>query len=323
MIKTLNKEPEIKNDFLIDVIEGLGSEIKKISSKYFYDSNGDSIFQKIMAMEEYYLTNAEHEIFSTYKNQLAQLFSEGDNHFNLIEFGAGDCYKTKVLLHEFQSQGLSFDFIPVDISQNVIESLGDTLELEMPTLSFKGIQGDYFDVLDQLSTSSRNRNVVLFLGSNIGNFTTQEAEHFLSSIQKKLNPNDLLVIGVDIKKNPEKILLAYNDPNQITASFNLNLLHRINKELGANFNLNNFKHYPSYDAVTGECKSAILSTTEQKVSIGDHTFHFEKWEPIHTEISKKYSLKEIKKLASTAGFEIKKNLQDRNEYFVDTIWKVI
>ncbi len=276
-----------------------------------------------MHMDEYYLTNAELDIFESYKSEIAQLFSPEKKPFNLIEFGAGDGMKTKVLLKELLTHGVPFDYVPIDISQNALDQLNKSLTKEMPNLSFKGIQGDYFEVLNKLKESNGRRNVVLFLGSNIGNFTNNEAKSFTSNISDKLNPGDLLFIGVDLKKNPKKILLAYNDPKGITAEFNYNLLRRINRELGGNFDVGQFEHHPTYDPVTGECKSALLSKIDQEVEIDSQTFHFAEWEPIHTEISRKYSLKQVHQLAKASGFKVKTDLFDSHKYFVDSVWEIV
>ncbi|MEO9965520.1 MAG: L-histidine N(alpha)-methyltransferase [Reichenbachiella sp.] len=322
MFDTIEKEVVKNKKFLSDVKKGLSGDIKSISSKYFYDKTGDEIFQRIMHMEEYYLTNAEFNIFETYKLELAKIFSPDQKPFNLIEFGAGDGLKTKVLLEELLAQEIPFDYVPVDISQNALDQLHGSLDKEMPSLSFRGIQGDYFEVLNQLKEDNNKRNVVLFLGSNIGNFTDQEAETFTSNISDKLNPGDLLLIGVDLKKDPRKILLAYNDPNGITAEFNYNLLRRLNRELGANFDPSTFEHYPTYDPVTGECKSSLLSKKDQEVTIDEEVYHFTEWEPIHTEISRKYSIKQLHNMAVNSGFEVKLDLLDSNQYFVDSIWEI-
>ena len=322
MFETIEKHITNNKQFLDDVVTGLSADPKFISSKYFYDEKGDKIFQQIMEMDEYYLTNAEHEIFSTFKAEIGSIFSPESRPFNLIEFGAGDGYKTKILLKEFLDSQLPFDYVPIDISQNALDGLEESLKKELPDLSFKGLQGDYFEVLNGLRQGDGKRNVILFLGSNIGNFTKDESQEFLSGICQKLNPGDLLLIGIDLKKEPKKILKAYDDPHGITKEFNLNLLRRINKELDGNFDENTFWHYPTYDPVTGECKSALMSTEDQEVTISGHQFHFEKWEPIHTEISRKYSLKQIHKMAKSAGFEVEKDLFDSNQYFVDSIWKI-
>lgn len=310
-------------DFLNDVIEGLTSFPKRIPSKYFYDDTGDKLFQEIMALDEYYLTRAEFEIFNTYKGTILDIINEHEDHFNLIEFGAGDGYKTKILLRHFIEKKAEFNYLPIDISQNVLDELQASITEEIPDLHIKIMQGDYFEVLGDLSDSTTGRNVILFLGSNIGNFTPQEVREFLGRLRNKMSENDLLLMGIDLKKEPRKILQAYNDKKGVTKEFNLNLLKRINKELDANFDIDSFWHYPIYNPVSGECVSMLISRVDQEVHIGasGQSFHFEKWEPIHTEISRKYSVKQLDQMARDAGFSIERNLFDQNEFFVETIWK--
>ncbi|MFY0625928.1 MAG: L-histidine N(alpha)-methyltransferase [Reichenbachiella sp.] len=322
MFETSTISPPIQNvAFLNDVINGLSKKQKSISSKYFYDETGDRIFQEIMELEAYYLTKAEYEIFKSNKEIILSLFSPNQEPFNLIEFGAGDGYKTKVLLQHFTEQKVDFRYLPIDISQNALDGLENDLKQNIPNLSVSGLQGDYFEVLEGLSHSSNKKNIVLFLGSNIGNFNDKEAISFLSKLRSDLNHGDMILIGIDLKKDPQKILNAYDDNLGVTANFNLNLLTRMNKELGANFDLTKFQHHATYDPVSGECKSSLLSLEEQKVAISDQTFSFEKWEPIHTEISRKYHLSEVQEFALNSSFSIVEGLQDANGYFVDSIWK--
>jgi len=311
------------NSFLNDVIRGLSSDPKTLPSKYFYDKKGDEIFQQIMELEEYYLTRAEFEIFQTQKDDILSIFQRTNQAFNLIEFGAGDGYKTKVLLKHFQEQSADFTYMPIDISQNVLNQLEETLNNEVPDLKITPKQGDYFEALSQLDKSNHARNIILFLGSNIGNFTPEGVVAFLSDIRNKIYKNDLLFIGIDLKKNPHDILAAYNDSKNVTKEFNLNLLRRINQELDANFEVDTFIHYPTYNPINGECLSTILSIEEQEVKVGSQIFYFEKWESIHTEISRKYSERQIKALAVKCGFVIEKNLYDSKHRFVDSIWKAV
>ncbi|MDP4680992.1 MAG: L-histidine N(alpha)-methyltransferase [Cyclobacteriaceae bacterium] len=312
-----------QSQFLKDVITGLETKPKRLSSKYFYDKKGDELFQQIMGLDEYYLTRAEYEIFKTHKEKILEIFQDGNTEFRLIEFGAGDGYKTKILLEYFiQSKGI-FEYKPIDISQNALDKLMVDLNGNIPKLNITAEQGDYFQVLKKLPRLNSKKNVILFLGSNIGNFTPSEVETFLHEIRNKIFEDDLLFLGLDLQKDPEKILAAYNDNKGITKDFNLNLLNRINTELGANFETDSFTHYPSYNATNGECSSALISTKSQEVTIENKTFHFDEWEPIHTEISRKFSIPQLEELALKCGFEIEINLFDSNHYFVDTIWKAV
>ncbi|WP_109832707.1 L-histidine N(alpha)-methyltransferase [Reichenbachiella versicolor] len=324
MFDTIEKPKiDISSDFYKDVISGLNQYPKSLSSKYFYDKKGDQIFQQIMELDEYYLTRAEFEIFNLQADKILDTFSPNDQPFNLIEFGAGDGLKTKVLLKYFLQKEADFSYLPIDISQNALNGLASSLNQEIPELNINTLQGDYFEVLDKLSHQSDRRNILLFLGSNIGNFTNEQAKTFLSKISQDLNTGDLILLGIDLKKKPESILAAYSDKKGVTAEFNLNLLDRINHELDGDFERSKFIHNASYDPITGDCKSSLLSKENQTVTINGNTFHFDQWEPIHTEISKKYSLKDIETLGKNTGFEIIDYLFDRKKQFTNTIWRVI
>jgi len=307
--------------FAKDILDGLSKEPKQLSSKYFYDAKGDKLFQDIMNMPEYYLTDCEFEIFETQKDQILSLI--GDQEFDLIELGAGDGTKTKVLLEYFLEKKAQFNYAPIDISQNVLDLLSDDLCQNMPAVSCQPLQGDYFDVLGRLSQSRQIKKVVLFLGANIGNLKPSESLDFLTKVQKSLSPGDLLIIGFDLKKDPSVILNAYNDSAGITAAFNLNLLSRINKELNADFKVDNFQHWETYNPMTGATKSYLISRKEQTVNLKsiDETIHFKAWEAIDMELSQKFDLEAIEKLARASGFEVIEHLMDSRAFFVDSVWQ--
>jgi len=308
--------------FAEDVREGLSSEPKYLHSKYFYDEIGDDLFQQIMELEEYYLTDCEAEIFESQKNVILQYFSNGVEVFDLIEFGAGDGLKTKILLNHFVDNNINFNYIPIDISNSVLSSLTQDLNNNLPELNIKPICDDYFHALEELNKVDYNKKVILFLGSNIGNFRGDDAIPFLKHLRADMKEKDQLFIGFDLMKDPKVILVAYNDKKGITSEFNFNLLDRINKDLGGNFNRKNFSHYPSYNPVTGETKSYLISLKNQTVRIEElsQSFTFKKWEPVFTEISQKYSLRDIKHFAKHSGFKVEKNFLDQKKYFVDSLW---
>ncbi len=310
----------MKNQFAHDVLEGLNSTPKTLPSKYFYDKKGDELFRQIMELDEYYLTRCEYEIFQTCKDDLLKVFANSSHKFNLVEFGAGDGYKTKVLLSHFLSKGADFQYVPIDISGNVLKLLENSLKQEMPDLAVNGIRNDYFKALEQLENGG-TRNVIFFLGSNIGNFKYEQAVSFLSELYENLRKGDLLLIGFDLKKDPEVILSAYDDNEGVTREFNMNLLDRINNELEGSFDRNTFKHCPSYNPLTGTTESFLVSTEEQTIEIMDSAVHFEAWEAIHTEISQKYSLTNIHDMARQVGFTVKNNFFDQQRYFVDSVWE--
>lgn len=319
----MNNHTGVLSAFALDIKTGLSQSPKTLSSRYFYDGIGDELFQKIMDLDEYYLTRAEFEIFVRQKAEILKAFLGEEDEFRLVELGAGDGTKTKVLLSHFTNEQVSFTYSPIDISGNVLEQLAQDLKSEIPSLTVKPIVGEYFEALKALNTDNTSKEIVLFLGSNIGNFDRQSGIDFLSHVGDNLSKGDMLLIGFDLMKDPRKILSAYNDKEGVTKSFNLNLLSRINQELGANFNVEDFDHFPTYDPLTGETKSHIISKKKQEIYIEaiDEKVLFEAWEAIHTEISQKYSPRMITEYAEGAGFRIVKNFTDSNNYFVDSLWE--
>ncbi|SMD17232.1 L-histidine N(alpha)-methyltransferase [Pedobacter nyackensis] len=311
----------VESQFLNETVAGLQASPKFMLAKYFYDERGDYLFQQIMEMDEYYLTNAEMDIFSNQASHIANLIIKGDTPFDLIELGAGDATKSIHLLRELAKQNLEFSYFPVDISAHVISELEENLPKELPDLNIKGLNGDYLDMLKKAAALSNRRKVVLFMGANIGNMNLDEAHEFLLSLRKLLSKGDMLIIGFDLKKNPKQILAAYNDSKGITSAFNLNLLERINRELGGDFELKNFEHYANYDPESGACKSYLISLKDQIVHIGAAaTISFARDEHIYMEISQKYALEDIERLALRSGFQCRHNFFDANRYFVDTLW---
>jgi L-histidine Nalpha-methyltransferase len=312
-----------ENLFAKDVLAGLSKNPKHLSSKYFYNDKGDELFREIMNLPEYYPTRCEFEILNNNKEELLKVFPH-DNFFQLIDLGAGNGLKTTVLLEYFMDQRADFEFTAIDISQSAIDKLIEKINQKLPALKVSGLAGDYFEALNRFKEKRNVRKVVLFLGASIGNFNYKEALTFLQKLHKNLNKGDLLLIGFDLKKDPRIIFSAYDDNKGITAAFNYNLLIRMNDELDANFILPQFSHAPSYDPVTGELRSFIISKCKQAVKIGklNKTFHFEQWEAILTEYSNKYGLGEIELMAKSSGFEVLKNYFDKRHFFADSLWKV-
>lgn len=313
----------MNKQFAEDVKAGLSQYPKHLPSKYFYNKRGDVIFQAIMKMPEYYLTRSEYEILEMNQAELLHSFKNHRGRFNLIEFGAGDGFKTKVLLKYFLALQTEFAYIPIDISANILNLLVQDLKENLPMLKVEGICNDYFHALHQLKETTDRRNIVLFLGSNIGNFSEYEAVAFLKRLAENLNAEDLLFTGFDLKKDPQQILAAYDDKAGITRAFNLNLLQRINHELGGDFDLEQFEHFPLYDPVLGEARSYLISKKQQTVYIEALAtgFEFRTWEPIHVEISRKYDLDMVSRYAEKAGFAIKKNFFDQRHYYLNSLWE--
>lgn len=324
----LTKEPKKRSEknnsdhFLNDVLTGLQSNPKHLSSKYFYDKTGDELFQKIMAMPEYYLTRCELDIFKNKTSELAQAIRSDEQPFDLIELGAGDAMKSTYLLKYLSEKRADFTYMPIDISGNILSVLENNLKDKLPEINIKTLEGEYFQMLKKAMKLSSRRKVILFLGGNIGNMTSKESEKFCTSLHQLLNSEDIVLIGFDLKKNPFTVLNAYSDKSGITAEFNLNLLTRINRELGGNFDIEQFEHYESYDPITGACRSFLISLKNQQVKIEEETIDFAENEVIDMEVSQKFSKSDIEYLAEKSGFSITRNISDSKEWFIDSIWKV-
>lgn len=288
---------------------------------YFYDDQGSRIFQEIMEMPEYYLTNSEFEILE-FQSEAIYKALEFEGHFNVIELGAGDGLKTFQLLNYLTSKGIDFTYIPVDISGEAMNILKNKLLKQLPNLSIQPLIGDYFKILSEKIKSKTSPNLMLFLGSNLGNYCEKSAIHLLELFNQNMKSNDKLLIGIDLQKNPVIINNAYFDPHGITKAFNINLLKRINRELGGNFNIEDFDFYCHYNPSNGEVRSYLVSLKEQDVYLSalDKTYHFSENELISTELSKKYTLPELEKLAQKIGFSVQEHFLDSKHYFADSLW---
>ena len=310
--------------FAEDVRQGLSAEPKFLSSKYFYDDEGSRLFRQIMELPEYYLTRAEFEIFQTQAREIFAAFTTKSKKFDLIELGAGDGTKTALLIDYFLQQNADFTYSPIDISQEAIDALTEKFRARFPLLRMNALTGDYFQILETLKTATDTPKIILFLGSNIGNFSRDQSIEFFSHLRSVMNSDDLLFIGFDLHKDPHVIVRAYDDAQGVTAQFNLNLLRRINRELGANFDLEKFSHYALYRPNEYAARSFLISREAQTVYIEalNHKFDFKAWEPIFMEISQKFSLEMIEDLARASGFQTAKNFFDSKNYFVDSLWKI-
>lgn len=306
-----------------EVKKGLSQYPKSLSSRFFYDKTGDAIFQEIMAMPEYYLTACEHEIISENKKTLAELFRNKKKGMDLIELGPGDGKKTKILLRYMSERNFNFTYRPVDISENALKLLTRDLSTELPGLQVDPENGEYFEVLKELKQFDKRKKVIMVLGSNIGNLEHPTAVRFLTKLRNAMAEEDLLFMGFDQKKNPGTILEAYNDKSGITERFNKNILVRINKEMNADFDPEDFLHWESYNPETGTAKSFLVAKKQLTVTIKklDLTVHFDQWESIHTEISQKYDSRSIQWLAQESGLVILQYFKDKKNYYKNYVFK--
>lgn len=309
--------------FAEDVLSGLSSTPKHLSSRYFYDDEGSRLFMEIMKLPEYYLTRAEMKIFTEQTAAICDAFTSGADGIDLIELGAGDGTKTAVLIEHLLRTGADFTYQPIDISQEANDALTERFREKFPALRIEPHTGDYFKVLGSLKSKSRRRKVLMFLGSNIGNFQRDNAIAFFRQLRSVMNRNDRLFIGFDMQKDPRTIVAAYDDKQGVTAAFNLNLLRRINRELDADFDLDKFSHYAQYRPVECAARSFLISRERQTVTIKalGRSFDLEQWEPIFMEISQKYTHAMIDELAAESSFAIEADLRNDEDLYIDSLWR--
>lgn len=318
---TISPGKEI-NAFADAVLTGLSADRKHIPAEYHYDDEGSRLFDQITELPEYYLTRAE--IDALQRNAEEIVGHLGDAQINVIEFGPGDGRKTRALIRHLLERNVNFRYIAVDISNGALEQLSDDYESRFPNLPVKCLVATYSDSMKWLREHYRERNLVLFLGSSIGNFAPALAESFLLILQEELNEGDLALIGFDLAKDPELIKKAYNDPSGVTSEFNLNVLRRINRELDGDFEPLKFRYEGIYSESDRVVRSFLFSLENQHVRIGalDETFHFKRGERIHTEDSHKYRESDIERLASKSGFAVRTHLYDSRGFFIDSVWEV-
>jgi len=297
-----------------DVRTGLTAQRKRFLPKYFYDQLGSQLFEAICLLPEYYPTRAENEILERYADQIVATV---DGQITLVEMGSGSASKTRLLIEALLRRQQSLLYMPVDISATALESSSRILLQSYPRLKIEAYAADYFAGLTELGKRPRARTLALFLGSNISNFDEDDALHFLRALRSVLHKGDALLLGADLKKDPAMLEAAYNDALGVTAAFNLNVLARINRELGGNFDLRAFKHHAFYNEARGRVEIYIKSLCSQKVKIKklDLEVEFGAGELIHTENSYKYDLSDISQLAAMTGFACTRSWLDSEERF--------
>lgn len=321
-LKTQSPEDDIDEAFAQDIIAGLSGNPKRLPSKYFYDDKGSQLFQQITRHPDYYPTRTELEIIKSLQHELPKMFDE--EIVDVVELGAGDGHKTQLILDGFLQAGRQVNYLPIDISRQAMSLLEATIEPH-DALTVHGIVAEYIEGLSQVPKLPNRTRIVVFLGSNLGNFDLLQSASFLQSIRSQLSPGDHLLIGFDMKKNIEVLTRAYNDSSGLTREFNMNLLRRINRELGGNFEIGKFDHVGIYNPVLGAMESFLIATEALEVSLDALGFKttFAAYEPIHTEYSFKFLQADIEKLSADSGFEITRHFQDAKHYFIDSLWRAV
>lgn len=296
------------DNFLEDVVAGLSLAQKELPPKYFYDARGSALFEEICSLPEYYPTRAEIALTRQHIAEIARFAGEG---CELIEYGSGASTKTRILIAAL----LPAVYVPVDISESALRGASAQLAAEFPSLNVRVVVGDFGRPLAIPAFAGSGRKVVYFPGSTIGNLTREESLAFLHMTRGQVGPGGAMLVGVDLKKDPNLLHAAYNDSQGVTARFNLNLLSRINAELGGDFDVGKFVHYAFYNAPMGRIEMHLASLERQTANVGSYRFRFAPGESIHTENSCKYSVEEFQALAAQAGFRGEKVWMDSEGHF--------
>jgi dimethylhistidine N-methyltransferase len=298
--------------FREDVIAGLSLPQKALPPKYFYDARGSRLFEAICRLREYYPTRSELQLTRGHLGEIARFSGTGGT---LIEYGSGESVKSRLLIEALRPAA----YVPVDISDDALRGATARLRRRFPRLDILAVHGDFSRPLKiPVAAGARSfsgRRVVYFPGSTIGNLAPEEAHAFLRMTRGELGPSGAMLVGVDLTKDANVLHAAYNDARGVTAAFNLNLLARINRELGGDFRLRRFRHYAFYNAPMGRIEMHLVSLVPQTVNVGNYRFAFGRGESIHTENSYKYSVEGFRALARGAGFRGEQVWLDRRELF--------
>lgn len=294
---------DTRAEFAADVAQGLTAKDKRLSPYWLYDEIGSRIFEEICELEEYYPTRCEAEILADRSARIVELVGKD---VTCIELGSGSAVKTRLLIDAFFDVVRELTYVPVDISPSAIQASTRELLARHPGLGVIAIAAEYRRGFEWMEEEAARKKLVLWLGSSIGNLDRGAAAEFLAEVRRHLTPHDHLLLGVDLRKDKAVLEAAYDDAAGVTARFSLNLLTRINRELGGNFDLDAFRHVARYDAEEGNVRIHLESLREQTVEIADLGLRvsFAAGEPIHTEDAHKYSPEEIDELAGESGFAL-------------------
>lgn len=302
-----------------EVLEGLSACPKRLPPKLFYDAQGSRLFEKITELPEYYLTRTERAIFQEHAGSIVE---QAGSNLTLIELGAGSASKTRILVETMARRQLRLGFYPVDVSASALKAAVASLNGHISNLRVHPIVADYSRHLPLLDVPGRK--LVLFIGSTIGNFEPEEAEQFLARVYNSLAPGDALLVGFDMVKRGSLLDAAYNDAQGVTARFNKNILLRINRELGGNFDLGAFQHVAFWNRKMSRIEMHLESRRDQRVWVRDleRTFVFAAGERVHTENSYKYTGKSIAAMMRRGGFRLEKSWTDPNRWFSVVLGRV-
>jgi L-histidine N-alpha-methyltransferase len=319
----------VANTFGDDVRQGLSARPKALLPKYFYDELGSHLFEAITALPEYYVTRAEEEILLVHSGAIAAAMTAGPalsgagSPVRLLELGSGSARKTRHLIEALLGRQGELEYLPIDVSESALLDSGLRWLAAYPGLRVTALLGEYQDALRDLRSERRQeaRTLALFLGSSLGNLDAAEREALLHELRASLRPGDGFLLGVDLKKDEATLLRAYDDPLKVTAAFNLNLLARINRELGGEFDLAAFRHLARYNGEAGRIEMHLESLSDQVVPIRKLGLEVElaAGETIHTESSYKFDRGQVEALAAATGFEIRQAWTDVQGRFASNL----
>jgi L-histidine Nalpha-methyltransferase len=310
------------SSFADDVRRGLTAQLKTLPPKYFYDALGSYLFEAICHLPEYYLTRAETEIFQRHATEIvAQL----PDFTSLVEFGSGSAVKSRYLISAALARQESLHYQPIDISPEILRQSAEALLENYPGLSITGYVCDYLQQMPPLERRTDGQVLVLFLGSNIGNYTSADERTLLKQMRQIMQPGDGLLLGADLRKSREMLEAAYDDALGVTASFNLNVLLRINRELGGNFDLKQFAHRAVFNDAQSRVEIYLVSRVAQVVQLDalNLNLEFQSGETIHTENSYKYDARQLADLASNTGFRPLRTWLDEHGLFSSNLWLAV
>lgn len=307
-------------DFARDIARGLSSTPKELYPKYLYDELGSRLFEAICEVDEYYLTRAEDEILANHADEIVAAIPECET---LIELGSGSAEKTRNIIEALLRRRGELLFVPVDISASALRESSQALLDAYPNLKIQAYGAEYFQALEALPELGTKPALVLFLGSNIGNFEPDEARHFLTAIRRVLRPGDGLLLGVDLRKDPAVLEAAYNDALGVTRAFIVNELGRINRELDANFDLWSFGLRSFYNEAAGRVEVYLESLRPQSIEVKalGMTVAFASGERIHVENAYKYDLESLRHTGKQTGFELEKTWLDSEKRFSSNLFR--
>lgn len=313
-ILPLSGENPLTADDGRDVVAGLTAAPQKfLPSRYFYDDRGSELFEQICALPEYYLTRIETALLRTYADDIARTTGA----CQLLELGSGSSTKTRLLVDAYGRLGYPLQYVPIDVSAGMLARSAERLVADYPTLQIRGLVGTYEQALEQLPACELPARLLFFIGSSLGNFAPEPCDRFFARVTQALEPGDYFLLGIDLQKEVSVMEAAYNDAQGVTAEFNFNLLDRLNRQFDGNFDRHCFEHWTFYNAAAGQIETYLRSRADQTLRLDalDLTVELRAGEAIHTEISRKFDLTQMRPYLQKRGLETLGAWTDEKQWY--------